>query len=360
MKNIFRYLTSLVITLNVIIGYDINTSLAEDLTVVSFGGAYGNAQRKHMIDPFVEETGTNILFEEYFGGIAKLKTQVEVNKTRWDVVDMEVVDLKRACSEGLLEEIPREILPTSDDGVVAESDFIPAALASPCGVGVIVFSVIYAYDKSKMKGVPKTIADLFDTKKFSGKRAFKKRPQVNFEWALIADGVQPSRVYEILKTDEGQARALAKLDTIKDDIIWFDSWSQAPQLLNDDVAVMVQSANGRIFNAIKEEKKPFKVVWDNHLYDLGMWAVVKGTKKKDLAFKYIAHATQSKQLSGMADVAYSPTRKSSAKHIDPEVNPDLPTYHLDHGIKVNAEFWANYGKILGEKFNEWLFKKNEK
>lgn len=330
---------------------------AESLTVVSFGGAYGAAQQEHMIDPFMKETGTEILFEDYSGGIAEIKAQVEAGNILWDVVDIEVIDLERACSEGLLEPIPRDILPAGDDGTPAEEDFVPAALANECGVGVIVWTIIYAYNDETMTGdKPTTVADLFDTEKFPGKRAFRKRPQVNLEWALIADGVPAADVYSVLATEEGQAQAFAKLDTIKDDIVWFDSWSQAPQLLNDGGAVMVQSANGRIFSAIKEDSKPFEMVWDNHVYDLDVWAVVAGTQKKDLAFEFVAAATKSTPLSGMADVAYGPTRKSSAAYVDASVIPDLPTSHIDQGLKADGIFWADYGESLGEKFNEWLLK----
>src|SRR5690606_39362013 len=92
---------------------------------------------------------------------------------------------------------------------------------------------------------PASIQDFFDTKKIPGKRAMRKRPQVNMEWALLADGVPPAQVYDVLATPEGQQRAFDKLDSIRKDLVWFDSWSQAPQLLNDGGAVLVQSANGR-------------------------------------------------------------------------------------------------------------------
>ncbi len=327
---------------------------ADSMTVVSFGGAYGAAQKKHMIDPYVEKSGNEILFEDYSGGIAEIKAQVEAGNIQWDVVDIEVIDLERACSEGLLEEIPRDILPAGDDGVAATEDFIPDALASECGVGVIVWSIIFAYNQEADGAKPSTIKDFFDTEAFPGKRALRKRPQVNMEWALIADGVARADVYDVLATPEGQARAFAKLDTIKDDIVWFDSWSQAPQLLNDGGASMVQSANGRIFSAIKEDKKPFTIVWDSHVYDLDVWAIVAGTKKRDTALDFIKFATASKPLSGMADVAYGPTRKSSTPYVDPGVNNDLPTAHLDEGVKANGIFWADFGESLGEKFNEWL------
>lgn len=332
-------------------------SFAADLNVISFGGAYGAAQKKHMLDPYTKKTGTKILFEDYSGGIAEIKAQVTANNIQWDVVDIEVIDLERACSEGLLEVIPQEILAAGDDGTPAKDDFIKSALANECGVGNIVWTIVYAYnEKTVGSTLPTSMSDFFDTKKIPGKRAMRKRPQVNLEWALIADGVPRADVYKVLATDEGLARAFAKLDSIKNDIVWFDSWSQVPQLLNDGGAVLAQSANGRIFDAIKKENKPFKMIWDSHIYDLDVWAVVKGSKKKDLAFDFISFATGTKPLSGMPDVAYGPTRKSSMSLVDPKVIPDLPTSHLDKGVKADGIFWADYGETLGEKFNEWLLK----
>jgi putative spermidine/putrescine transport system substrate-binding protein len=331
--------------------------LAEKLTAVSFGGAYGDTQQKYMVDPFIKETGHEVLFENYSGGIAELKAQVESGNVLWDVMDIEVIDLERACSEGLLETFPMETLPAGDDGTPAEKDFSKAALANECGVGSIVWTVLFAYSNDTIQGgKPTTIADLFDTKKFPGKRALRKRPQVNMEWALIADGVAKEDVYEMLETEEGQQRALDKLATIKDDIIWYDSWSQAPQLLNDGGAVMVQVANGRIFDAIRSEGKPFEMVWDSHLYDLDVWAVVKGSKHKALAQEFIRFATGSKPLSSMPLVAYGPTRQSAYQYVDKEVIPMLPSSHLEEGLKASSAFWADYGESLGEKFNEWLLK----
>jgi len=345
------------ITMLLIAGTLSTSVMAEQLTAVSFGGSYGATQQKYMLDPFTKKTGHKILFENYSGGIAELKAQVESGNILWDVMDFEVIDLERACSEGLLETFPMDTLQAGDDGTPATEDFTKEALANECGVGNIIWTVLYAYSDATIKGgKPSTIEDLFNTKKFPGKRALRKRPQVNMEWALIADGVPKNKVYEVLATEKGQQRAFKKLSTIKNDIIWYDSWSQAPQLLNDGGAVMVQVANGRIFNAIKAENKPFEMVWDANLYDLDAWAIVKGTKHKKLAEDFIRFATGSKPLSSMPLVAYGPTRQSSYKYVDKDVIPMLPSSHLDEGLKASSEFWADYGESLGEKFNEWLLK----
>jgi spermidine/putrescine-binding protein len=45
-------------------------------------------------------------------------------------------------------------------------------------------------------------------------------------------------VYEMLGTDAGIDRAFAKLDTIKDSTVWWESGAQPPQLLADGEVTM--------------------------------------------------------------------------------------------------------------------------
>ena len=83
---------------------------------------------------------------------------------------------------------------------------------------------MFAYNTEAFPdGGPQTIADIWDLEKFPGTRALQKIPQKNLEWALIADGVSPDEVYDVLATQEGQDRAFDKLDEIKDHVIW---WSR--------------------------------------------------------------------------------------------------------------------------------------
>ena len=117
---------------------------------------------------------------------------------------------------------------------------------------------------------------------------------------------------------------------------------------------MVQSANGRIFAAIQEDGAPFEIVWDSHVYDLDVWAIMKGTEKLDVAMEFIKSATRTVPLSGMQDVAYGPTRRSAQALLPESVKQGLPTAHIDEGLKADGIFWADYGESLGEKFNEWL------
>ena len=199
------------------------TAGAAELTVVSWGGAYTKSQVKAYHEPYTEETGTVIRSEDYNGGLAEVKAQVEAGNVTWDLVDVELSDAIRGCDEGLLEPIDTSILPAAPDGTPAEEDFLPGTLYD-CAIATIVWSTIYAYDETQFPdNPPKTMADFFDTEKFPGKRGMRKIPKANLEFALIADGVAPGDVYDVLSTDEGIDRAFAKLDTIKDDVIWWEA-----------------------------------------------------------------------------------------------------------------------------------------
>ena len=106
------------------------------------------------------------------------------------------------------------------------------------------------------------MADFFDLKKFPGNAAYKKTQNRSWKWPLFADGVAPGDIYDLLGTPEGVDRAFAKLDTIKDSVIWWEAGAQPPQLLADGEVVMTTAYNGRMFNAMIAENKPFEIVWD--------------------------------------------------------------------------------------------------
>jgi len=326
------------------------------LTVISWGGAYNIMQKKHVVDPFEKNSGVKILFDGYAGGMAEIKAQVEAGKVQWDVVNVDGFTLERACSEGLLEILDHNMLSSGSDGSKATDDFFPGTLTD-CGIANDIYSLAIGYNTNTIgKVIPKTITDVFDTQKIPGKRGFQRRPINLLEWALLADGVAREHVYHELATEAGQNRAFAKLDSIKKDIVWFDAYSQAPQLLNDGGAIMVQAPHGRFYEAIRNQNSPFVILWDGHVYDYDIWSIPKGTPKLELAKRFVTFATESAPLVGGTDLSYSPTRKSSLAlvEMDDLLRNNLPTSHLDIGIQANAEFWADYGQALDERFAEWL------
>jgi putative spermidine/putrescine transport system substrate-binding protein len=271
----------------------------------------------------------------------------------------------RGCDEGLLETIDASGLPAAPDGTPAAEDFLPGTLHE-CGVATIIWSTIYAYDKGKFPdGGPTTMADFFDTKKFPGKRAMRKGPKPNLEFALMADGVPAAKVYEVLSTPEGVDRAFAMLDKIRADVLWWEAGAQPPQMLADGEVVMATAYNGRIFNAVATENKPFEIVWDGQVWDLDLWGIPKGSKNKAAAIEFIKYSTDTQRLADQAAwISYGPARASSipliGKHAEAGVDmgPQMPTApnNFKNALQNDFEWWADHQDELNERFAAWLAK----
>ncbi|MBV1863370.1 MAG: ABC transporter substrate-binding protein [Rhodobacteraceae bacterium] len=336
---------------------------AGSIVAVSWGGAYTKSQVEAYHKPWTAATGHTVVSEDYSGGLAEVKSQVEAGNVTWDLVDVEMSDAIRGCDEGLLEEIDPAILPAGADGTPAASDFIDGTVTD-CAVATIVWSTIFAYDHSVLKNGPTTINDFFDTAKFPGKRGMRKSPKANLEMALAADGVAAGDIYDVLGTPAGIDRAFAKLDTIKADVVWWEAGAQPPQLLADGEVAMTTAYNGRIFNAVAAENKPFTIVWDAQNFDLDLWVIPKGAPNKDLAMEFIAFSTATEQLAAQASyISYGPVRKSSAPlvgsfHNNPDLDmgPQMPTApeNFKTALQNDFEFWADNQDELNERFNTWL------
>jgi putative spermidine/putrescine transport system substrate-binding protein len=338
---------------------------AESITVTSFGGAFSQSQIEAYQKPFSAKTGVTVNAEVYNGGLAEVRAQVQAGNVTWDVVDLEKQDLTAACDEGLLEPIDWSTLPPAPDGTPAEKDFIPGALHE-CGVATIVWTTIVAYDETKFPGEkPTKLADFFDVKKFPGMRGISKRPVVALEFALMADGVPPGEVYKTLSTSAGMDRAFKKLDTIKKNLIFWEAGAQPPQMLADGEVVMTTAYNGRIFNAQMQEKKPFVIIWDHHVYNWDFYTIPKGTKNKKTAMEFLKFATGTQRLADQASwISYGPVRKSSVPLIstfhgtDVKMAPHMPTApeNFKNALETDNEWWADNQDEVNKRYNAWMAK----
>ena len=338
----------------------------DSLTIVSWGGAYSDSQDRAYDQPFEEKTGIEIVHEDKAAqGLPGVRAQVEAGNVTWDLVDMLQVNAQRACDEGLVMEIPHdEWLAPGPDGTPASEDFIEGTLGD-CFVPQILYATMFAYnDEAFPDEKPQTVADVWDLEAFPGTRSLQSIPQKNLEWALIADGVDPAEVYDVLATPEGQDRAFAKLDEIRDHVIWWSEGAQPQQMLADEEAVIVTAYNGRIFDAQVNENQPFTILWDGQMFEVDGWVVPVGNEDDLEAIKeYLRFATDSQRLADQAKyIAYAPARYSSvplvSTHVDTGVDmkPHMPTApeNFQNAVPFNTEFWADYGDSLEERFNAWL------
>lgn len=331
-------------------------SASADLTVMSWGGAYGAAQTEAHVKPFAASSGIATMMIDSDDPSGPIKAMVEAGNVTVDVASLEYAAAVRMCDEGLLEPIDIAMLPAGADGTPAIDDFLPGAVIE-CGVSTDIWANIYAYDTTKLTGtVPTTAGDFFDLEKFPGKRGLRKGAKGVLEFALMGDGVAPADVYATLATPEGLDRAFAKLDSIKSEVIWWEAGAQPPQLLADGEVVMTSAWNGRIANAIKEGKT-FKIVWDGQAPDLDMWAIPKGTPNLEKSYEYLAFASSAEVQSALAPyIPYGPTNLDAVALVDAELAKSLPTHpdNLKAAIPLNPQFWGDNGEELRARFNTWL------
>src|SRR5919197_6684509 len=204
------------------------------LGFVSYGGAYQEAQRKGWLQPYSQLTGVQFT-EEEGTDYAKIKSQVESGQVTWDIVDVGN-DFGLDANKDLLEPL--------DYNLIAK-DQILEGFAGTYRVGDITYGVVQAYNTDKVSGTPSGWADFFDLQKFPGKRGLWKYATGGvLEFALMADGVGPKELYP-LDVD----RALKKLETIKSQIVWWDTGAQSQERIGAGEVALSMIWNGRGWSA---------------------------------------------------------------------------------------------------------------
>lgn len=324
----------------------------DQLTITGYGGAYQMSQRKAYFEPYAKQSGLKIIEDEYNGESSKIRAMVGTKSVSWDLVDVNSSSAVQLCADGILETIDWKKLGLDRTKITGGDKF-------DCGVPSIISATVVAYDKDRLPNGPKTIGDLFDTKKFPGKRGLFKSAFGNLEWALIADGVAIKDVYRILETPPGVDRAFRKLDTIKKDVVWWTSGAQPPQLLADGQVAMSSAWNGRIYDAVKNSGKHFEIMWDAQELDWDLWVIPKGGSRLEDAYKFIAFASSpAAQADQTRYISYGPVNQDAIPHVDPAVLPNLPTApdHMANALLVDPIFWADKGGELGQRFTAWLAK----
>jgi putative spermidine/putrescine transport system substrate-binding protein len=329
------------------------------VTIATWSGAYGEAQQRVLIEPFAKNTGYDVKTVIYDGAYETLEQQKD--EPKWNVVDLNGAEMVRACNEGLLERLDVSFLKAAQDGGDPAQDFLPGAIHE-CGIGSMAWSAVLVTDQ-RLEHKPTSLKNFFDTGNFPGKRTLPKQPRYSLELALIADGVAPADVYDVLNTPKGQDRAFAKLSSIKDDIIWWEDPADVLGRIVNKEAIMGLAFNGRAFMSIVASEQPLEIIWDHQIYTYDYWSIPRGAEFQDAAREFIGFATSPAPLAAQASwLPYGPSRRSAtgsvANHpeLGIDMKPFLPTHadHFANALAMNDAFWVQNGAGLEERFAEWV------
>ena len=330
-------------------------SAIADITFVSWGGAYTNSQQKAYIDTWSKGSGVTV--ESYNGGLGEIKAQVEAGNVTWDVVDVLPDQAITGCDEGLFAKVD-------------QSSFIKDMVVPPvsdCVVPQIFWAYTAFYSKSAFPGKkPKNIKDFFDVKKFPGKRGIHTWANALIEMALVADGVKAKNVYKVMSTPEGIDRAFAKLDTIKDHVVFWSAGSKPLELVSSGEVVMSIVYNGRAGAAILSEGASLDYIWEGQVLDADWVAIPKGSKNKAEAVEFLKHATSCASQAAQAKyITYMPMRSCGTKiikknepwfHTGVNVMEHMPDAgsRLKKSVFTDPVWWADNNAELKEQWSAWM------
>jgi putative spermidine/putrescine transport system substrate-binding protein len=204
---------------------------SKQVVLSGFGGETYEVRHSMIFDEFTELSGASVVDAPWDYG--KYLNMVAAKSPEWDMIDFDgysVVGL-------ILGDTP----PAKLADWVRRCDLVDEKYQD-YAAGSYGYSVVMGWAEGIEGGTPETWEDFFDTAKFPGKRAFPKSIYAGtIELALMADGVSKDDLYP-LDFDRG----FAKLDEIKGDMVFYDSYAQGQQLLVQGSATMIATANSRM------------------------------------------------------------------------------------------------------------------
>jgi putative spermidine/putrescine transport system substrate-binding protein len=334
-----------------------------DVNFTSWGGVYQDSQQNAYSSTWSEGT---VNFIEYSGGLDEIRSQVESGNVIWDIVDVLPHDARVGCDEGLFARLDRNMFEPAADGTAMDDD-VMVEVPNDCVVPQIFWSYVPFYKAGTFKGPqPSTISDFFDLQKFPGKRGIRYWPNAIIEMALVADGVAIKDVYKVMSTRAGIDRAFAKLDSIKDQVVFWDHGEEPQQLVKSGEVVMSIAFNGRVGAAILSQDEDFITVWDGQVLEESWVVLMNGAPNAEEAKKFLVHLSAPKQQAEQARyINYGPMRFSAFDiiragepwfHNGKNVMQHMPNRPevMPRTIIANPEWWADYGDSVGERYLAWI------
>ena len=321
-----------------------------EVTIASWGGSYQEAQSKALFEPGAESTGIAVTQETY-GGMSDVRLQVRTGAVTLDIVVSGSGSAARAAAEGLLEPL--------DYDVIDVSDFYDGLYTDYC-VGGDVFSTVYAWNTETIgEEGPQSWADFWDVEKFPGARAYRGAVAGALEPALMADGVPPEEVYEVLSSEEGIERAIDKIRELKPHIaVFWSSGAQHAQLMKDGEVDMTTGWNGR-FDVAAEDGANVAYSFNQALLDYDCFAIPKGAPNKDTAMRFLAEISKPEFQANLPKyITYGPTNKAAyaVSDVSEDVLKALPSYPANAAMQlpVDLDWYAEWETVAAEMYQEML------
>ncbi len=305
----------------------------KSFSYAGWGGDTQKYQDEVWLKPFAETTGVKI-DQTDTPTVAALKTQQEANNVGIDVMQIDSSIVDAGCGT------------IFQEAKIDRSQLDPALDKNKCGVPVVKFSYVLAYNAKKFETAPTSVADFFDVEKFPGVRA--ARGGISnvglIEGALLADGVEPSKMYPI-----DLDRAVKKLELIKDSIEVKDSFAILQDGLANGEFDMALIPNGRAFNATKVNPD-IKVVFNGAVTIYDNLVIPTGAKNVEAATAFLQYAARnSTQVALTEKFPYGMGTIGDAPKLDEQAKAFFPDTYADQLLIQDNGWWSKNDQAVNDR-----------
>lgn len=308
----------------------------EQVVHSNWGGDAVRCTEEHYGKSFTEATGIKVVVDGSGPLEGTIQQMVDSNATIWDCCDSDCFTALRLGGKGQLEAI---------DYNIVDKAKILAPFTYDYGILGYWYSYTLAYDSSKIASQP-TWADFFDVEKIPGKRTLFKWMNGAVEAALLADGVAPNELHP-LDVD----RALAKIDSIKDHVIYWNSGAESQQMLIDSEVVMGCIWQTRASVIERDTDGRIQWTWDQAIAYPAGWVIPKNNPAgNEWGNRWLAHMQDPVlQIAVMDCFGQGPSNPAATDLMTPEqrrLHVAAPE-NLERQIVADTEYWAeNYDDVL--------------
>ncbi len=320
---------------------------AGQVIVRALGGAYEDAERRAIFDPFTKATGVKVVT------VPATMTQV-LAMVRSGSVQLDVLDLGESGT--ILLDRAQALAPI-DYGkfkLTNPSD-LNAPIRRPNMAGNIYFATVLGYSATHFAKIhPRTWTEFWDVERFPGPRSLEgiDAGDVPLEFALLADGVPVDKLYPI-----DVDRALQSLGRIKKSIVkWWTTGAESAALLETGQAVAMDIWNGRIQGPI-DKGAPLAIEWNQAMRLKQFWSIVRGAPNAGNALRFVDFALQPHVQADLARyIPYGPTNKRAFTYVtkaDAEKLVSSPQ-HFKVSFDQDAYWWADHLDAVAKRWQTWL------
>ncbi len=305
-----------------------------------FGGPTNESRQIAYFDGFGEETGVDVVSTSIEDAI--YYPMLEGEDGDYDVFQVSTADILAYPDH--IQEIP----------AAAQGDLIDESLR-PYVVGGFYIGIAQAWLTDTFPdGGPQNWVDFFDTEKYPGKRAWPGSPgffDSSYEIALLADGVAFEDLYPL-----DIERATKKLNSIRGDLVFYQSYPEVQQLLSSGSAAIAVSVTGQ-FKALQNAGLDVTVQWNQAFQALSGFVVPEASKNPAAVMALAEWINKPENAAVFTErTGYGPVNSAVFDVISDDVAKNVVNSpaHADGLLQWDEQWRADNKDLLVDSYTAWL------